>query len=249
MKNFLNKNKKITGKATYFDAAQTWADEQYHYYRLWSTRWQCAFWASIVAVVLLACAIMVMMPLKSWEPIVVQQNLQTGEIFVKPADVANLMKDKIEIESDLVRYVIARETYYPTDEGARYRQVQFMSSPAVFKPYQEAHRLNNNESFDNRFGESGSRIVAVEDVIFLDATDPRKVPSKRAASRGLQAPPIARIDFTTTENDGATVKKNYWVATVKFDYVGTPNTKEAAWANWGGFTVTSYRVDQRNVNV
>lgn len=242
----IQSKKQSAEKAGYFDIAQTWADEKYHYYRLWSARWQCAFWVALVAVLSLSIAIMVMMPLKSWEPIVVQKNVQTGEVFVKPADVANMVKDKPQVESDLVRYVIARETYSSTDEGPRYRHVQFSSSPAVFKSYQEEHKLNNEDSFDSRLGESGVRLVSVEDVIFLDPTDPRKIPSKRAARR-LQVPPIARVDFTTTESDGGIVKTNHWVATLKFDYVGTPNTKEAAWANWDGFTVTSYRVDQRNV--
>ena len=58
---------------------------------------------------------------------------------------------------------------------------------------------------------------------------------------------MAKVDFTTTESSGQmTVEKN-WVVTIRFQYLGIPDEKEAAWLNWNGFTVTDYRVDQRNI--
>jgi type IV secretory pathway component VirB8 len=180
--------------------------------------------------------------LKTVEPIIIQQDLRTGEVFVKPGDPSNLVKTKQETESDCVRYIVARETYALVDEEVRYRQVRYMSTRDVFGPYTEARNPKNLNSFQARLGAEGLRTVVIEDIVFLDASDPNLLPEQRVKIR-----PIAKVDFTTTEMDGRNVVKQYWVATLRFEYLGTPDVKEAAWANWDGFTVTDYRIDQRNV--
>lgn len=254
MKNWLKQlNKKNnttspTKKTSYFEEACDWATERYHTQKVMANRWQLAFWVQLGFSVVLVVSLMVMLPLKTWEPLIVEHDLRTGEFYTHPAPVENLPKTQEEIESDLVHYVVARETYAATDEGVRFRQVQFMSSPDVFAPYVETHRPSNPDSLEAILGDKGLRTVEVEDIIFLDASDPRHYQAKRASKKAQQVPPIARVDFTTTESSGQGVVKKYWVATIRFEYLGTPNHKEAAWSNWSGFTVTSYRVDQRNIN-
>ncbi len=226
---------------TYFDAASDWAVERVETLQVTACRWQAAFWGMVVCLLIALVAIMAITPLKTVEPIIIQKDLQTGEVFVKPGEPANLTKSIQETESDLTRYVMARETYSLVDEEVRYRQVQYMSSPDVFQPYVEERRSTNESSFEALLGEKGLRTVSVEDVVFLDASAPSLGPKKRALIQ-----PIAKVDFITTETAHQQVIKKYWVATIKFTYFGTPDTKEAAWANWDGFTVTSYRVDARN---
>ena len=245
-----NNKKEVIAESTqsYFESARDWATERYHTQKVMANRWQLAFWVQLAFSVVLVIALMMMLPLKTWEPLIIEHDLQTGEFFTHPAPVENLPKTQQEIESDLVHYVIARETYSPTDEGVRYRQVQFMSAPAVFTPFVEAHRSGSPDSPETLLGDKGLRTVEVEDVIFFDASDPRHYQSKRESKKAALVPPIAKVDFMTTEITGQSVTKKYWVATISFEYLGTPNHKEAAWSNWSGFTVTSYRVDQRNIN-
>lgn len=252
MKNWFNKKtnneSKQPQKTSYFETAHDWATERYHTQKVMANRWQLAFWVQLGFSVVLVVSLMMLLPLKTWEPLIVEHDLRTGEFYTHPAPVENLPKTQEEIESDLVHYVVDRETYSPTDEGVRYRQVQFMSSPDVFTPYVEAHRSGNPDSIETLLGDKGLRTVEVEDIIFLDASDPRHYQAKRASKKASLVPPIARVDFMTTETSGQGTVKKYWVATLRFEYLGTPNHKEAAWANWSGFTVTSYRVDQRNIN-
>lgn len=251
MKNWLKNNKKEavqTAKQSYFEQARDWATERYHTQKVMANRWQLAFWVQLGFSVMLVVALIMMLPLKTWEPLIIEHDLRTGEFFTHPAPVENLSKTQQEIESDLVHYVIARETYSPTDEGVRYRQVQFMSAPTVFKLFSESHRSGNPNSPENILGEKGLITVEVEDVVFFDASDPRHYQAQRESKQSSKVPPIAKVDFWTTETNGQSITRKSWVATVSFEYVGTPNHKEAAWSNWSGFTVTSYRVDQRNIN-
>lgn len=236
-----NKTKKL-GNHTPFDVSTDWALERVEMIQVISNRWQLAFWGMLVCVVVALFAIAAITPLKTVEPLIVQKDLQTGEVFVSPGEPKNLLKSQQETESDLVRYIIARETYAPVDEEVRYRQVQYMSSRSVFQPYVEDRRATNPDSYEATLGEHGLRTVSVEDVVFLDASNPAALLKNK-----LKTPPIAKVDFMTTETKGQVVTKQYWVATIQFEYFGTPDTKEAAWANWNGFTVTSYRVDQRNI--
>lgn len=247
---FMKKNKKTLNQPeskSYFEEANDWATERYHMQSLSTHRWQLAFWCQLGFSMVLALSLLCLMPLKSWEPLIIERNLQTGEIFTHPATVDNLPKIQAEIEADLVRFVTSYETYDAADEGPRYRKVQFMSSPDVFMPYEVSHHLGNEDSFEATFGKKGTRTVRVEDVIFIDATDPRRYQSKKESKKAQRVPPIAKVDFVTTETLGQKVVIKHWVATLNFEYLGTPDNKEASWSNWSGFTVTSYRVDQRNV--
>jgi type IV secretion system protein VirB8 len=187
---------------------------------------------------------MMLFPLKSWEPIIVQKNTQTGEVFVDDIHNHYLPETSSEVQSDLVRYVVARETFSLSDNHARSRQVLYASSPPIAKGYNDLQDGNNPKSPFNLYGSKGFRTVKVEDVVFLDNASSALEKKKQQQEK---IPTLAKVDFTTTESSGQmTVEKN-WVVTIRFQYLGIPDEKEAAWLNWNGFTVTDYRVDQRNI--
>ena len=217
----------------YFKMADTWFYERYSAQLVTAYRWQLAFWVQLVLSVALVIGLSSVLPLKTWEPIVIEKDLRTGEFFVKPTHI--LPKTDEFVESDLVRYVIARETYAAVDEVDRYRQVIFSSTPSVGNAYKAFIDPQDEKSIASILGRKGLRTVKVEDVVFLST------PHKPGEEE------IAKLDFVTTEADGQTVTERHWVATVSWEYLGTPHTKAAAWMNWNGFTVLSYRVDQRNL--
>ena len=224
-----------------YASAQDWAYDRYHSQAVIADRWQLAFWIQLILSLILAIAIIIILPLKSWEPIVIQRNTQTGEVWVDSPHTQHLPALASEVESDLVRYVIARETYAHQDAGARYQQVRYSSSPEVIKIYENLFSNTNLHHLQSLYGDSGMRTIKVEDVVFL--TSPESASIHQANTHNL-----AKIDFITTDTQGQTSKEQYWVATISWEYLGTPTTKAAAWSNWNGFTVTYYRVDQRNIN-
>ncbi len=220
--------------------AKDWFYDRYQMQEVLANRWQLAFWIQLILSLLLVFFLIILLPLKSWEPIVIERDTQTGEVWVRSTQ-ESLPKLSSEIESDLVNYVVGRETYSTIDHDERYQQIQFSSTPRIFKAYKEADNVNNPNGLSKSLGEVGLRKVVVEDIIFLDGSNVKQ------KGGSVKPPSIAKVDFTTVDTIGEMTFKKYWVATMTWEYLGTPNRKEAAWINWNGFTVSSYRVDQRNV--
>ena len=228
----------------YFEDAKSWSYERYQIQEVMANRWQLAFWSLLALSGLLVVVLILLFPLKRWEPIVIQRNEQTGEVWVDTVRNHDLPETSSEIESDLVRYVIARETFSLTDHNVRKTQVFYTSSSDVVNAYEALQASHNPKSPINLYGSKGLRTVKVHDVIFLDNASNA---IERRKQQQEKIPTLAKVDFSTTETSGQTLVQKSWVATIRFSYLGTPDEKEAAWLNWNGFTVTSYRVDQRNV--
>lgn len=219
----------------YFENAKDWAYERYQIQEVMANRWQLAFWLSMIFSVLLLVVYVMLFPLKTWDPIVVNRNTQTGEVWVQPATTHYLPSTEAEVKSDLVQYVIARETISPMDNNLRERKVLFSSSPMVAKAYQMAMGHPN----------VSLRIVKIIDAYPLN-NGSNAVERHKQDSRD-KVPTMGQVDFTTSEVQGSGVVQKNWVATIKFTYLGTPSEQDAAFANWNGFTVTDYRVDQRSI--
>lgn len=241
LKDAITRNKTQTNMAMEYDLVQDWAYERYFNQLVTANRWQLAFWLQLSICLILGMLIFALLPLKTWEPIIVHRNSQTGEIWVESARDNALPINTAEVEANLVSYVVNRETYSYFDLNSRYKQIIYSSSPSVAKLYESLQNPNNPNSPMNVFGKEGTRIIKVQDVVFLDTHDE----SNRRKARNTQN--LVKIDFVTTETKGLTTTQKYWVATMSWDYVGTPKEKEAAWYNWNGFMVTHYRVDQRNI--
>lgn len=226
-----------------YAVAEDWYFDRYQIQQVIANRWQLAFWLQLAFSGALIIGILCLLPLKSWEPIVIQRNSITGEVWVDPGRTHYLPQNSAEIESNLVRYVVARETYSSIDAAARFQQIIFSSSSDIAKAYENSIDPHNVTSSAALLGNNGLRIVKVEDVIFLDAAETLA----HHHSKHTPLPKLAKVDFITTDTVGEVTTQHTWVATISWEYLGTPNDKEAAWVNWNGFTVTSYRVDQRNV--
>ncbi len=87
----------------YFESAKDWAYERYEMQSVMANRWQLAFWVTMGFSILLLVMLMMLFPLKSWEPIIVQKNTQTGEVFVDDIHNHYLPETSSEVQSDLVR--------------------------------------------------------------------------------------------------------------------------------------------------
>ena len=219
-------------KVDYFEDAKSWAYDRYQIQEVMANRWQLAFWLSMGFSLLLIVAYVLLFPLKTWDPIVVNRNTQTGEVWVQPAKTHYLPSTEAEVKSDLVQYVVARETASPMDNRLRLRKVMYSSSATVGKAYQLSL---------GSMAPASLRIVKIIDAYPLsNASDALK-------RRQEKVPKLGQVDFITSEmQNGMVVQKN-WVATIKFSYLGVPEDQEAAFSNWNGFTVTDYRVDQRSI--
>lgn len=229
----------------YFNDARSWHDDLLETARLNARRWFCAFCAAGVLAILLTACLIVLMPLKELVPIVIHQNTQTGEIWVDKPSHDYQPETPAQTQADIVRYVTNRESYSAVDINQRFNLVMLLSNPDVAGQYSDSQANSDPQAPVNTLGEKGLRLVHVEDVVFMDKSNPATPPIRHFH----QAPSnLAKVDFTTETTDKSGAKSTqYWVATIGWTYKGLPKNKEDAWDNWNGFVVTTYRVDQRNV--
>lgn len=236
---------KLPGKdGDYFEQATEWSNDRYHFMELSRDRYRLAFFSSMALSFALTVSIALLLPLKKIEPIIVHQNDRTGEVWVAPMTTPYVPANQAQVESQLVGYVIARESYSTIDYNNRYQQVEFQSNDTVGKQYATAQDISTQTSPLNVLGESGTRSIAVEDVIFIDKSG---LKTGNRPQRNLASHNLAQVNFVETDNVNGNITKQYKVATISWKYLGTPSNPQAVWENWNGFTVTYYHVDQRNV--
>lgn len=236
--NMSDQNNKCSDK-DYFKSAQCWHYDRYESQLIQANRWLLAFWLQTGISLLLVICFVLLLPLKTLVPLIIRQNTQTNEVFVDKID-RHYLPNQNQIESDLVRYVILRETYSSQDLVLRYKQVLLETNRACAVEYQKSQANTFPDSPVNIYGLDGVRNIHVEDVVFLTN---RNLKTKEKEN----TPNLAKVDFVSKETIHNQTVQKYWVATVAWEYRGTPQDKEAAWHNWNGFTVTYYRVDQRSI--
>lgn len=235
----------MTSQDAYHAAGSDWFADRYASVRLQANRWFAAFLGASLMIVLLILALITVLPLKTLIPVVVHQNTVTGETWVEHPTSRYVPANLQEAESDIVRYLVARESYNAADINQRFHQVLLLSNREVGKLYADAQSNSNKEAPVNLLGAQGQRTVHIEDVVFID-----KAGSEEVRHFHQPAQNVAKVDFTTTTltTPGSAPKVESWVATIAWQYNGLPASQADAWDNWNGFTVTTYRVDPRNLS-
>lgn len=223
--------------------AQDWQYDRHQSVLVSRNRWFLACIINTGLNIALGIIIISLLPLKKEIPFVIHENTKTGEFFVtKPATTYRPETDA-QTQADITRYIVHRESYMATDLNQRFRIVMLLSSNTVANDYANSQANLNKNSPVNLLGEKGMRIIHIEDIVFLDKEESKELHHFKTPAHNL-----AKVDFTTTTTDkeGRTLT-HYWVATLSWKYFGLPDNQADAWDNWSGFTVTSYRVDQRNI--
>ena len=231
-----NKNSPSENHA-YFEAAKDWHYDKYAQAYVRGNRYQFAFYIQTGCLILALLTLVMLLPLKTLVPIVIHKNEKTGEVWVDKPVNNFVPPTDAETQADLVRYVIARETYSAADLNQRYHQVLLTTSDSIVNDYADAQADNNPKSPVHVLGMNGACTVQVEDVIFIDKS------SSDTQYRHFKQPArnLAQVNFTTTTTmPNSTPIIQHWVATVGWEYRGLPDDKADAWDNWNGFTVTHY---------
>lgn len=210
-----------------------WFYDRYQSQSVWLRRFQLAFLLQALLNLLLAVIVVILLPLTHYFPVLIKQNTQTGETFVSLPKKA-MTVDRPQIESDLVDYVISRETYSYVDRHSRYQHVAARTGVDLLPDYRRSQIQNSQSNLVTRLGKAGLRRVTVEEVVLLSHADESDQKN------------LAKIDFMTITQSYGRQHKHYWVATLAWNYEGPPKDKRLLWENWNGFTVTFYRIDQRN---
>ena len=221
----------MTEREEYFAAARSWAEGQSAAgARETRIAWRVAAGAGLVAL-LLALALVFLVPLKSVEPYVLTVDRQTGAVEAATTlQNGKLSQNEAVIQAQLAGYVIARETFDSTDLGQQYRRVQIMSSRQVASAYVAEMAANNPASPLNTLSRGDTVRIDIRSVSLI------------ADGAGL-------VRFTANRSalgTGVGQSTNY-VAAISFGFNGRALRQSDRYDNPLGFQVTRYRRDMEGV--
>lgn len=167
------------------------------------------------------------LPLKQVELRVISVDKSTGYTeIVKTVDKGNLSEDEAITQSNIVKYVVSRETYDPQDVEENFYEVTAMSTDGALLDYQAIWtNSSTTETPSEQYGFDTTKSVQIKNISFL-------------------APKTVQVRFLINVNSPAGLEVEHKVAVMSFDYVQRPTKLEQIFQNPLGFKVSKYRVDQ-----
>lgn len=190
------------------------------------TAWIIACISAAIAL-LLAVALVILLPLKQVEPYTLLVDRQTGNVqALAPLDQQMIAPDAALTRSFLVQYVIARESFDANSFDQDYRKTTLWSTGAARQSYINRMQPNNPAS-PLAFMRPGAAIrVEVRSV------------SPLGADRAM-------VRFTTIRNEANAQPQqpSYWVAVLSYGFSSAEMSEADRLLNPLGFQVTSYRRD------
>lgn len=159
----------ITNKSNnkYFEVAKNWSDDMYAASLAARNRYRCAFYGVLALSFLLTVGILQLIPLQH-TALVVVHHYNDGTVWVEHVARKHMRKNKAQIVSDLVRYVVKRESYSKDSYPENYSLVILLSNNGVAEQYAAEQNINSSHSPINTLGDHGHRKVHVNNVTFLD---------------------------------------------------------------------------------
>ena len=232
-----------TKQDNYFKQAKNWADDYYSSAVLSRNRWRMFVLAVALPLLMLLFAIVLfLLPRQHLQPLLIH-HYGDGVVTVSPIHKIP-MHNRSLIESELVRYVVNRESYSYASYKHQHHLIDLMSNDAVQEVYLKTHDFSSHDVLIHHLQHQGTRSVYVESVVFLDALRSHPQP-------GSQQPHLAQIDFSITEHlskQSAPVTIPL-TALLAWTYKTPSSNPSVRWLNWDGFRVTQYQLHQRNINL
>ncbi len=185
--------------------------------------------ASVSAAIalLLAIALVILLPLKQVEPYTLLVDRQTGNVeALAPLDEQIVAPDEALTRSFLVQYVIARESYDYADLQSDYAKVGLWTAGDARRQYENMMRAGTPGSPITAYGSRTSVAVEVRSV------------SSLSADRAL-----VRYSTTITDVGGQPQSAQHWAAVVDYAFTGAEMSEQDRYLNPLGFQVTRYRRD------
>ena len=221
----------MTDHDRYFAEAVSWADERViSERRMRRFAFAVAGVAGMVAVVL-AVAILLLVPLKTVQPYVVTVDRQSGAVEVATTLAGGkLTENEAVIQAELANYVRTRETFDATDLATDYRRVQLRSSGDVRRAYVTLMAADNPNS--------PLRTLSPGDTIAI------RIKSVSLLTTGSA---LVRFDAERSAAGGRVTDSRAYVSAIAFGFNNRPLRLEDRFDNPLGFVVTRYRRDAEGV--
>lgn len=209
----------------YYEKAATW-DHEIIARALQSKRraWIIAF-ASLGISILCLSTLILILPLKTFEPYVVTVDRSTGYLEVSKAlKELTLSEDQAVTEANLVKYLSLREQYNGAILRQNYETVELMSAEQALKDYQALWAATNPDNPSMKLGHDIFIDIKIKSVSFINDN-------------------TASVRFLRERRDNDRVKTSHWNAVIQFRYSQKPMKMKDRFSNPLGFQVTTYRVN------
>ncbi|EPE97078.1 virB8 family protein [Rhizobium grahamii] len=180
--------------------------------------------------VLALSALVLLVPLKSFEPYIVEVDRNTGYVEVKTGLTrpASLTDKQAITQANIVRYIRAREGYDPYAIEENFGVAALLSTGNAARELQELYSAANAKNPARVFGKNRKVTTEIASVTFPNS------------STGI-------VRFATSEISDTDTITRHWIAVVRYRYTDTPATNEWRFENPLGFQVYDYRRDQETV--
>jgi type IV secretion system protein VirB8 len=190
--------------------------------------WTIAVIMTVVALAAIA-ALVLALPLKSYEPYMIVVDRSTGFVEVKrPLAQDPLNPDEAITMFNVVRYVRARETYDPRALKDNFDLAQLLSSGDAQRELTELYSPGNPSNLVKLYGSNAVVAVTIKSVTF---------PNTRTAL----------VRFSTEEKRGTGTTTRHWQSLLRFRYTSAPASNQFRFENPLGFQVLDYRRDQETL--
>ncbi|RWA84913.1 virB8 family protein [Mesorhizobium sp.] len=183
------------------------------------------------AITLLALvALVLLVPLKSFEPYIVEVDKNTGYIEVKTGltKPLTLTETQAITQANVVRYIRQREGYDPFAIEENFGVAALLSTGDAARELAEQYSAANRNNPTKVYGKNKRVLVDVKSVTFSNAS-------------------TALVRFSTTEKSDTDSIVRHYISVVRYRYTDTPETNEWRFENPLGFQVYNYRRDQETV--
>jgi type IV secretion system protein VirB8 len=216
------------GRETYYAQAATWADDRQDALRR-STRIAWIIAGVAVAVALLeALALVALAPLKTVVPYTLLVDRTTGYAqMLKGTATESIPADEALTHSLLAQYVIARENFDIASIPHDYRKVALWSGETARRDYLSLMPATNPSSPFRLYPRTTQVTTTV-----------------RSVSPMGQGSALVRFATERRDQGQLAGTQQYWVAVIRYRYVGIPMSVEDRLVNPLGFQVIGYRRDQ-----
>lgn len=211
----------------YYREAGSWASDKIG--ALQASRrlaWIVAVAAVSVAVVE-ALALVILMPLKTVVPYTLLVDRTTGFVqALKPLEPNQITPDRALVQSMLVQYVIARESFDIATLQANYQKVGLWSADKARDEYLNLMQPSNLDGPLIRYPRSAVIETRVKSVSRLDDQSA-----------------LVRYEIVRRDEGAQPEPAQHWVAIIQYRFSGEPMSAEDRFLNPLGFQVVEYRRD------
>lgn len=180
--------------------------------------------------VLSLLALILLLPLKSFEPYVVTVDRTTGyiEVLSGLTRPTNLTEQQAITQANVVRYIRHREGYDPYAIEENFGIAALLSTGVAARELQALYGAANPQNPARVYGRLRRVLVDIKSVTFPNAS-------------------TAIVRFSTNERSDTESIVRHWISVVRFRYTDTPMRNEWRFENPLGFQVYSYRREQETV--